>query len=104
METIINWLEFFSMIPFVLIGVFIHILGKYVLAKKKPGYTFGEFILRNYWAWIMGLIYSLLGCYFFIRGLNPIPGVTWDVFGLISGIGLGSLGKTTIKLFSSKKS
>jgi hypothetical protein len=105
METVneINWYEFLNMIPFMMFGIIVHIFGKFTLAQRKPGYSFGSFVHLNWSAWMLGTLYALIGCYLFTRLANIGGGLSWDVFALINGIGLGSLGKTTVKLLSGKE-
>ena len=103
MENLINWLAFFNMLPFMLFGLLVHIFGKFLLAQKKPDYSFLEFVQKNQWGWVMSLLYCVIGCYLFVRGIGQYNSALPDVVALILGISGGSLGKTTIKILTSKK-
>jgi len=103
-KTVIDWLTFSNMLPFMGFGLFVHIFGKFCLARKKVGYKFGIFVFKNWPAWALGLFYCLIGCYCFTRGIEVVPGnVPWDIAALFIGLSCGSLAKTTVKIFSKKE-
>lgn len=103
METLLPWVALAKMLPFMFFGLFVHALGKYILARKKSGYRFGTFLYRMRFAWVLSLCYAAIGCWLFLRGVGTSFGQTWDVVALLMGITGGSLGKTTVNLLTRKK-
>ena len=100
----IKWDQFFGMLPFMLFGFFVHALGKFSLARLKPGYSFATFLYRMGWSWVVGFCYALIGCYLSMRGIADYGMANaLDVVGLLMGITAGSMAKTTVNLLTRKK-
>ncbi len=103
MSNLINWLEFGEMIPFMGIGMLIHILLKFIAAKitgakKRKDFEFRIFWDRNKWAWLAGVVLNIVGCYVYVRGIDLGIDAPWDVVAIILGISGGSIAKAVLKV------
>lgn len=96
-ETVVNWLTFINMIPFMMFGLLVHTFKKFALARTKQGYSFSQFVYKNWTAWIMSVFYSLIGCFLWNQGIDVFHDVTWSVAALLIGLSGGSIGKGTVK-------
>jgi hypothetical protein len=99
----IDWILFLQMIPFMLVGLFIYILGKYALAYSRKDFDRKVFVKRNKLAFILGLSWCVVGCYLYSRGIGLGISQPPDVVAIILGISGGSLGKGTVKILSAGK-
>jgi len=105
METAINWLEFLSMMPFMIVGFLAFIIFQLAAAHQKQGKDFkwAIFYQRNLWPWIAGITVNILVCYFIVRGLDIGIEYQWDVAAIFLGVSGGALGKGILRAFMPKK-
>ena len=94
-----QWITFVWTMPFLIIGLVIHILGKYAMGRVKNGRDFRwlEFVRRNWLAWIWGFLFCLVLCYGVSRGTDIGIDAPSDVLALFLGVSGGSLGKGSAK-------
>ena len=97
-EVVINWIEFLYMLPFMMYGLIIYVLIKFVAARLRSDFTSKVFFDRNVWSWILGLLINILMCYLFVGGIDIGIHFRWDVVAIVLGLSGGSIGKGVIKI------
>ncbi len=86
----INWHEFGQLAPITLVGLFIHILGKFGSALKRDDYCWKKFKRLNGIGFIMSFLLCGAGIYFMSAGVILLPGIAPVVVSFFIGWGGGS--------------
>lgn len=87
---------FWGLLAFMLAGLAVHILNKIDTARRKPGFTFGSFIILNWIGYTMSLILCTVGLFFLADGIEMMPGVHRWVVSFSIGLSGGSIVRSVL--------
>lgn len=97
----INWPGFFLMLPYCLFGFLCHLLGKLIVAQKRPDFSMKIFINKQWLGWVYAWLLICIAAYFVVRHIT-INDQPLDIAALSIGLGGGSAGKLIVKITSKK--